>query len=84
MFKDRIDLYKEIEDKTSSKLLVYVTGDRPGLETQIHAEVVDYFVNHLDTMGIQDKITLYLYTRGGNTLAGWSITNLIRQFCKKI
>ena len=25
-----------------------------------------------------------MYTRGGNTLAGWSIINLIRQFCDEL
>lgn len=81
MLKDRLDNYKKIEDQRKSKLLVYVTGDRPGFETQIHPEVLDYFINHLDNLKKEKKITLYLYTRGGNTLAAWSLTNLIRQFC---
>jgi len=61
---------------------VYVTGDRQGLETRIHPEVLDYFTHHLDRIGDVDKISLFLYTRGGDTLASWSIANLIRQFCK--
>jgi len=81
MFKDRIENYKKIENLRNSKLLVYITGDRPGFETQIHSEVLDYFINHLDNFKKEKKITLLLYTRGGNTLAAWSLTNLIRQFC---
>ncbi len=81
MFKDRIENYKKIENLRNSKLLVYITGDRPGFETQIHPEVLDYFINHLDCLKKEKKITLLLYTRGGNTLAAWSLTNLIRQFC---
>ncbi len=81
MYKDRIHLYKQIEEIRHSKLLVYVTGDRRGLETQIHEEVLDLFVDHLDAIGRVPKISLYLYTRGGKTLAAWSIANLIRQFC---
>ena len=81
MYQNRINLYKEIEEKRDSKLLVYVTGDRRGLETKIHPEVLDLFVQHLDTMGTVPKISLYLYTRGGHTLAAWSIANLIYQFC---
>lgn len=81
MLKDRLDNYKKIEDLRKSKLLVYVTGDRPGFETQIHSEVLDYFINHLDNLKKEKRITLFLYTRGGNTLAAWSLTNLIRQFC---
>lgn len=81
MFKERIALYQEIEKRRESKLLVYVTGDRPGFETQIHSEVLDYFIDHLDRIGKPKKISLLLYTRGGNTLGAWSLVNLIRQFC---
>lgn len=81
MFKDRLDLYKAIEEDRQSKLLVYVTGDRKGLETQIHPEVLDLLTQHLDLIGAVPKITFYLYTRGGQTLAAWSIANLILQFC---
>ena len=74
-------MYQELEDDRQSRVLVYVTGDRPQLETQIHPEVLDHFVTHLDEIGDTKKITLYLYTRGGDTLASWSIANLIRSFC---
>lgn len=81
MLKDRIELYKEIEEKRLSKLIVYATSDRPGMEAQIGNDVTDYFIEHLDKIGIVPKITLLLHTNGGNTLAGWNIVNLIRQFC---
>jgi len=83
MFSDRKDDYKKIEKLRNSKLLVFVTGDRPGLETQIHPEVLDYFVDHLDNFNLPQKITLFLYTRGGSTSASWSIVNLIQQFCEE-
>ncbi|MDD2387775.1 MAG: hypothetical protein PHP52_13440 [Bacteroidales bacterium] len=78
MKADRIENYKKIENLRNSKLLVYITGDRPGMETQIHPEILDYFVDHLDPLGKVDKISLLLYTRGGSTLAAWSLVNLIR------
>jgi Serine dehydrogenase proteinase len=77
-------MYAELEGARKSKVLVYVTGDRPGMETQISSEVYDKFVNHLDVIGVVKKISLYLYTRGGNTLAAWSLVNLIRQFCDEL
>lgn len=82
MYQDRLELYTNLEQKRNSKLLAYVTGDRPGLETQIHPEVLDLLVDHLDIIGVVPKISLYLYTRGGQTLAAWSIANLINQFCE--
>lgn len=81
MYKDRKKLYREIETKRDSKLLVYVTGDRRDLETKIAQEVLDFFIDHLDQIGNVPKISLLLYTKGGNTLAAWSIVNLINQFC---
>lgn len=83
MYIDRLNDYKQLEKERGSKLLVYVTGDRPGWGTQINQEVLDYFINHLDLLGLPQKISLLLYTRGGDTLAAWSIVNLIRQFCKE-
>jgi len=82
MRQDRIALYKQIEEERKSKLLVYVTSTRGGLETQIANDILPKFTEHLDKLGDTDKITLYLYTNGGNTLAAWSLVNLIRSFCK--
>jgi len=81
MYKERIELYKELEKNRGSKVIVYITGDRRSLETQIHPEVLDLLVSHLDIIGPVPKISFYLYTRGGHTLAAWSIANFIRQYC---
>lgn len=81
MFKDRLENYKTLEKLRNSKVLVYFTGDRPGMETQMHPEVIDRFVDHLDNFNSSKKITLILHSRGGDLSAGWSIANLIRSFC---
>jgi len=81
MYQERLELYKALEQNRGSQVIVYITGDRPNLETQIHPEAVDFLVSHLDVIGTVPKISLYLYTRGGHTLAAWSIANLIRQYC---
>lgn len=69
MYADRLPLYQQLEATRGSKLLVYVTGDRPGMEAQISSEVLETFLEHLDTFGLPAKISLYLYSRGGDTLA---------------
>lgn len=81
MYPQRLALYAKLEEARKSKVIAYITGDRPGMETQISSEVYDLFVNHFDLIGPVKRISLYLYTRGGNTLAAWSLVNLIRQFC---
>lgn len=84
MFKDRVSLYEELQNKRRSKIINYVTGSKPGYETQIQTDVFDYFAEHLDNIGVTEKISLMLYTYGGSTLAAWSIINLIRQFCEEL
>ncbi len=85
MYEARIPIIKELEDARKSKVIIYVTGDRPpNFQTQIHPEVIDFFADHLDRFETTDKISLYLYSEGGITLAGWSIVNLIRQYCNEL
>jgi hypothetical protein len=81
MYAERKAKYAELEKDRGSSVIAYITSDRPGLETEIHPEVYDLFTNHLDIIGVQKKISLYLYTCGGSTLTAWSLVNLIRQFC---
>lgn len=81
MYSDRIELYSKLEQQFKSKLLVYVTGDKPGMETQIAGDAIDFFVNQLDSIGVCDRISLFLYTRGGDTAAAWNIINLLKMYC---
>lgn len=79
----RKGLLQQWEAARNSTALLYVTGDRPGLETQVHPEVLDFFAQHLDGIGTVKTISLFLHTRGGSTLAAWSLVNLIRQFTER-
>ncbi|WP_286034677.1 SDH family Clp fold serine proteinase [Megamonas hypermegale] len=84
MYNERIDLYKQLEQKLDTKILTYVTSDRTGFETQIAQDAIDLFINHLDKIGVVHRISLYLYTRGGDTAAAWNIVNLLRQYCDEL
>lgn len=68
-YKDRKSLLQKWEKARGALALLFVTGDRPGLETQVHSEVLDFFSQHLDGIGTVKKISLFLHTRGGSTLA---------------
>lgn len=84
MDENRKELYEKIEEMRQSKLIVYVTSDRIDFGAQISDDAVNYILKHLDTIGKVDKISLYLYTLGGDILAAWNIVNLIRQFCSEL
>lgn len=84
MFSERCKFYEKIEKERNTKVISYITGDRPGLECQIAADTPDIFLEHLDHLGKTDKITLILYTCGGDTLAAWNIISLFREFCQEL
>ena len=84
MYTDRKNFYQKIEQERNSKVIAYVTGDRPGMGAQIGADAPDLFLEHLDAIGKVNKISLILYTCGGNTLAAWNIVNLFREFCNEL
>ena len=79
--EDRRQLIRAIEQERSSKVILYTTGDRRGLETRIGQDVIDLFVDHLDALGPVGKISLVLCTSGGSTSAAWNLANLLHMFC---
>lgn len=84
MYTDRVSIYREIEDQRNSRLLVYVTGDRRGQETRIANDALDLFIRHLDPLNHCQRVSLYLYTQGGDVLTAWSLVNLICQYCNEL
>lgn len=80
-FTERRPLYEAIEQERETKLISYVTSDRANAETQIGADCIDIFVDHLDAIGPTKRISLLLHTNGGNTAAAWRLVNLIKTFC---
>jgi hypothetical protein len=78
---ERRRLLANVERARKSRAVLYVTGDRPKQETRIHPEVLDLLVEHLDAIGVTKRISLILYTRGGDGMAAWSLFNLVRMFC---
>ena len=84
MYQERVELYKKLESAYNSKVLAYITSDRNNMATQIASDVIDLFIKQLDRIGICKKISLYLYTRGGDTAAAWNLVNLLRMYCDEL
>jgi hypothetical protein len=74
---------QQIETARNSKLLIYVTVDRPDLSGMVGDDTYGVFFEHLEAIGHQPQIDLFLYTRGGYTLAPVRIVNLIREYCDR-
>ena len=84
MYNYRCEIYKELEKSFKSKIITYVTSDRPNMGAQIAKDVIDYFIDHLDKIEPCKKISLILYTSGGDTSAARNIVNLLRMYCDEL
>ena len=79
----RTKLISDLENKLKAKVLVLLTGDRRGMETRIAPDVIPLVSEHLNRIGSQERIALFLYTPGGDIITGWGLVNLLRQYCQK-
>ncbi|MBU4142278.1 hypothetical protein KKE99_05420 [Patescibacteria group bacterium] len=77
----RAELIKKLETERKSRVISYATGDRPPFATKIAGDIVPLLGNLLDGIGKVKKISLLLYTSGGDMLAPIRIVKLIRNHC---
>jgi hypothetical protein len=80
---ERKELIVQLENKLQSKVLTLVTGDRQGMETRIAPDLLPLVSEHLAFIGPTEDLSLFLYTPGGDTIVGWGLVNLLRQYCKR-
>ena len=72
---------EQLEHERNSKVIAYVTGDRDPFGTRIAGDVVPRLSGHLDRIGKTKKVSLFLYTTGGDMLPPVRIVKLIRNHC---
>lgn len=74
------ELIKEIEQKTSSKVLVYYMEPA----SSINNDDVDYFYSHVKELQSDIPLTLVLVSSGGNGMAAWRIANVLKKYCSSL
>lgn len=74
-----------LEKERGSKVLVYITGNKPPIfGTKVAADVLPFFQEALEKLPSDtEKISLVLNTEGGILDAPWPLVNLIREYCKE-
>ena len=91
-YQKRKALIEKIQEKRGSKVLTYFLGDRevvppgmaiPFVRLNIGQDAKIPIYEALKVLGPQEKLDLFIYTRGGAVEAVWPIVNLIREFCKQ-
>jgi len=78
--QDRIKIIDEIEKHRNSKVFCYLTSDRPNISVQVSKDILPIFVNQLKINNSYDKIDLFIFTLGGDTLAGFGLARLLREY----
>jgi len=81
--QERKGLIKKIEEELDARVLTVVTGDRHGMETRIATDILPLISEHLTHIGSTTELALFLYTPGGDSIAGWGLVNLLRQYCDR-
>jgi hypothetical protein len=69
---------------SNSSVLSYVTGNRPGVETQVGLDQLVRFRRHLDSIGQVERVTLIVYTSGGDINMPWPLMNFLREHCETV
>jgi hypothetical protein len=77
---ERKVLIKEIEKKRKSKLICYLTSDRPGLSTEMNKAILPIVDDHLRAKKSYKKIDVLIMTTGGDILAGFGLSRLLREY----
>ena len=80
----RKDLIQQIEKKRGSRLLCCLTSDRDGLQGAIAKDFLFRFFLHLREMPKLEKLDVLLFTLGGDTLAAYALSRLVRQYAKQV
>jgi len=78
----KLEIIKKIEAKRNSKVITYITSDRQGpVGARVAMDIIPIVSEQLRKIGKTDKIDLFLYTAGGDTMVPWRLVSMIREYC---
>jgi len=75
-------LIQQFQKARKTKIITYVTGDRKPFATRVADDVIPILNEHLEKLGHQPRLSLYLYTHGGEMIAPIKIIKLLRNHTK--
>jgi hypothetical protein len=81
---ERQALIAKIERARRSKVVCYITSDRPQADAQIQKDVIPLIYEHLRKIGTVDRLDFFIFTNGGDTLAAFGLGRLAREFAKSV
>jgi len=85
-YATRQELLGKIETKRQSKVIVYFTSDRRGLQSAITADAIPVLHKHLRSVcpasADPPKLDLFLYSRGGDANVPWTMVSMFREYSR--
>lgn len=83
--QERKALIGEIQTKRGgSRLICCLTSDRENVQGQFAKDFLFRFFQHLRSTDKVEKLDIFLFTLGGDTLAAYALSRFLRQFSDKI
>lgn len=79
----RKSLIKQIEEERDSRIITYITGDRPGLMAEMADDAVRPVVEQLRRLGSLEKLDVFLYSRGGGIDVPWQLVSAFREISEE-
>jgi len=81
---ERRDIIQRIEAGRQSRVLCYLTSDRPNAGSMIQKDAIPYFYAHLRQIGDADRLDVFVVSMGGDTLAAFGMARLAREFSQNV
>lgn len=83
--ESRLSLIRAIEQKRGSRVITYVTSDRPNLSCGIADDVVSIIHDHILAIDSDErtKLDLFIYSRGGDSDIPWAIVSMFREYSRE-
>jgi hypothetical protein len=64
-------------------VITYLTSDKEGpVSARIAMDIIPVISSQLRRIGKVQKIDLFLYSRGGDTMVPWRLVSMIREYCE--
>ncbi len=84
MWEQRKGIIAQVQAKRGSRLISYLTSDRPNATAILAKDAVPIFYNQLMQWGKIKKLDVLLFTTGGDTLAAFHLGRLVREFAEEV
>jgi hypothetical protein len=79
----RLELIRQIEAHRGSHLICCVTSDRLNANGIMAKDFIPIFFKHLRAIDDPAKIDVLMFTAGGDTLAAFGLSRIVREFAKE-